>query len=255
MNTSIWDRIDPSALTETEQNIYAYLTAHPRQVCRMSLETLCREIYTSSATVVRFCQKLGFSGYNELKFTLRRELEYDNQDFRAYQNLIDWQLSVSSDSLRNLDTQLLEDICHQLDHTQACYIYGSDSSLMVAHYFHSILTALDYPTILLRGRYLLEAFTYNFDKAENAMVILFTAHASQADYGTIMENLAPCGNRVIWICSEDNHEVPLSDQIFIHTNEANEQYHNVDFNFKFHSLILVQALLEMLCQRKVDPNR
>lgn len=252
MNLKLLQSMDPASLTQSERCIYTYLQEHPHAVLTSSLEGLCREMYISTASMVRFCQKLGFSGYNELKFSLRQEFEDTRDDIREIKRLLDWQLSVAMDTFSQIDLPLLHSICDELCRAKVCYIYGADSSLMAAQYFHSIMTTLDYRTILLQGRYLLEAFTYNFDQNEDAVVLLFTAHASHEYYGKILENLKDASRRVIWICSEENHSIPLSHQIFIHTHETNIIYRNIDFNFKLHTFTLIQVLIELIYQRRSD---
>ena len=67
MKSNILQSVDLTTLTQSERCIYAYLKEHPRAILTSNLEGLCREMYISTASMVRFCQKLGFSGYNELK--------------------------------------------------------------------------------------------------------------------------------------------------------------------------------------------
>lgn len=249
MKSNILQSVDLTTLTQSERCIYAYLKEHPRAILTSNLEGLCREMYISTASMVRFCQKLGFSGYNEFKFSLRQELEDIREDIKEIQYLLNWQLSVAMDSLSQIDLPLLRSICDELCRAKVCYVYGTDSSLMAAQYFHSIMTALDYRTILLQGRYLLEAFTYNFDETEDAVILLFTAHASQEYYSKILNNLKSSSRRVIWICSEENHSIPLSQEVFIHTQETNIIYRNIDFNFKLSTFTLIQVLIELIYQR------
>lgn len=250
MKLNILQSVDPTTLTQSERCIYTYLKEHPHAVLTSSLEGLCREMYISTASMVRFCQKIGFSGYNELKFSLRQEFEDTRDDIKEIQRLLDWQLSVAMDSFAQIDLPLMRSICDELCRAKVCYVYGTDSSLMAAQYFHSIMTTLDYRTILLQGRYILEAFTYNSDETEDAVILLFTAHASQEYYSKILNNLKGSSRRVIWICSEENHSIPLSHEIFIHAQETNIIYRNIDFNFKLSTFTLIQVLIELIYQRR-----
>lgn len=250
MSSKILQSIDPTCLTQAERCIYTYLMEHPNAVLTSSLERLCQEMFISTASMVRFCQKIGFSGYNELKYSLRQEFEDTRDDIKGIQRLLDWQLSVAMDAFAQIDLPLLRSICDELCHAKVCYVYGTDSSLMAAQYFHSIMTTLDYRTILLQGRYILEAFTYNFDETEDAVILLFTAHASHEYYGKILDNLKGASRRVIWICSEENHSIPLSHEIFIHTQETNIIYRNIDFNFKLSTFTLIQVLIELIYQKR-----
>jgi DNA-binding MurR/RpiR family transcriptional regulator len=56
-----------------EQNLIQYMLDHPEKVAKMSVQTLAEQTYTSAATVIRLCQKLGFSGYKEMISCLNYE--------------------------------------------------------------------------------------------------------------------------------------------------------------------------------------
>ena len=60
-------------LTPTEREILAYFEARPAAASCMNLQELSKALYTSGATIVRFCQQLGLSGYNDFKYQIRRE--------------------------------------------------------------------------------------------------------------------------------------------------------------------------------------
>lgn len=60
--------------TSHEQDVVSYILEHMNEVPSMSTGELARAAYTSKATVVRLCQKLGFSGYQEFKLKLVEEV-------------------------------------------------------------------------------------------------------------------------------------------------------------------------------------
>lgn len=71
----------PQGLTERENDICRYLLEHPEQVEHLSARELGAATFTSAASVTRFCQKLGFRGYPDLKLRFVSEL----QDARTQQ--------------------------------------------------------------------------------------------------------------------------------------------------------------------------
>lgn len=60
--------------TSHERDVVSYILEHLNEVPSMSTGELARAAYTSKATVVRLCQKLGFSGYQEFKLKLVEEV-------------------------------------------------------------------------------------------------------------------------------------------------------------------------------------
>lgn len=61
-------------LTETEENIVEYILAHQAEVVNMKIVTLAEHFFTVPNTITRFCRKLGYGGFTELKVELRHEL-------------------------------------------------------------------------------------------------------------------------------------------------------------------------------------
>lgn len=53
--------------SDTEQCIVDFLLEHHRELAELSARQLAEKAYTSSASVVRFCQRLGFKGYADFK--------------------------------------------------------------------------------------------------------------------------------------------------------------------------------------------
>lgn len=60
-------------LSNNELNILKYVCEHGEEVLDMSIQTLASQVCYSSATILRFCKKLGYSGYAEFKYALRSE--------------------------------------------------------------------------------------------------------------------------------------------------------------------------------------
>jgi len=65
---------DDSKFTFQEQAIVAFIREFPESILELSAKDLASASYTSAATVVRFCKKLGFKGYPD--FQLKYVKEY-----------------------------------------------------------------------------------------------------------------------------------------------------------------------------------
>lgn len=62
-----------SSLSNKELEILQYVHDHSEQIVKMSIQEFAKKINYSTSTVLRFCRKLGFSGFAELKFYLRAQ--------------------------------------------------------------------------------------------------------------------------------------------------------------------------------------
>lgn len=66
-------------LSENELTILKYIYAHSDEVTHMSIQELSKSVSFSSATILRFCKKIGLSGFSELKYIIRKDMENESQ--------------------------------------------------------------------------------------------------------------------------------------------------------------------------------
>ncbi len=60
-------------MKKTQKKIASYLLAHEKECLEMSIYEIADSIGLSVATVTRFCQFLGYAGFAEMKFQMRRQ--------------------------------------------------------------------------------------------------------------------------------------------------------------------------------------
>lgn len=66
------------SLTKKELEILQYVHNHSQEVSQMSIQAFAKEIHYSTSTVLRFCRKLGFSGFPEFKYSLKTNKNIEN---------------------------------------------------------------------------------------------------------------------------------------------------------------------------------
>lgn len=62
-------------LNESEFSVYNYVTKHLERTREMNIRELSGESGMSTTTILRFCRKMGFSGFTELKYKIGKLLE------------------------------------------------------------------------------------------------------------------------------------------------------------------------------------
>lgn len=98
--------------TKTEQDIAAFVLAHPDDVCAMSIGELSDAAFVSSASIVRLCHKMGVEGYREFRIALAADLERarsSNQDINPDTPFLEGQGTRDiMSSIANLKKQAVE---------------------------------------------------------------------------------------------------------------------------------------------------
>ncbi len=63
-----------------EFRVYNFIVSHLDAVSEMNIRQMAESVGVSTTTVLRFCEKAGCSGYTELKYRIRQELDMPNRN-------------------------------------------------------------------------------------------------------------------------------------------------------------------------------
>lgn len=246
----LFEKAHRLVLTDSEAEILSYFEENLPHSVHMNLSDLSAELYTSNATIVRFCQKLGLKGYNEFKYQVRNELEQIHKPAFSTNDLIAHSIALFRDNIEAIDVEKLEAIAGLLTSDRPVYIYGSNLSSLAAKYLQTILNTLDYPSILIEWQRLLSGLAYGI--SGDAVLFIITAHGDAQRYLPVFERAKEQGAATILLtCEEDSPLIPLSS-IYLCTNDINEEYHHVDINPRLGIFTIVQLLIELIAQKKED---
>ena len=72
-----------STLTGAERSIADYMLVQREKVAHISARQIAREVYAAPSTVVRFCQKFGYAGYDDFREAFLVELHYLTSHFTS----------------------------------------------------------------------------------------------------------------------------------------------------------------------------
>lgn len=62
-------------LNESEFSVYNYVSIHLEEIEQMNIRELSKASGVSTTTILRFCQKMGYNGFTELKYEIKKILE------------------------------------------------------------------------------------------------------------------------------------------------------------------------------------
>ena len=245
----IFEKAHQLDLTGTEEEILQYFESNLPASIYTSLNDLSASLYTSNATIVRFCQKLGLKGYNEFKYQVRGELKQLHMTPTS-DDLMHHTLALFRDNLEQIDVAKLEEIAGLLTSGHPIYIYGSNLSSLSAKYLQTVLTSLDYPCILIEWQRLLNGLAYEL--CSDAVLFIITAHGDARRYLSVFQRARDRGTTTVLLtCEEDSPLIPYST-IALCTNDQNEEYRHVDINPRLGILTIIQLLIELAAQTRQD---
>ena len=132
-----------NALTKAEMKAALYTLDHPSEVVQMSITELAELTDTAEATIFRFCQKAGFTGYQQFKLALAGDLFSPLQTVYKEVAPGDSLLTVAGkvfqgiteglqDTLKILDEAAVEKAVDIIAAAQRIDVYGSAGSFVIA---------------------------------------------------------------------------------------------------------------------------
>ena len=69
-------------LNETDDMIVEYIREHKYEIPKMTIGKVAEDLYVVPNTVMRFCRKLDYSGFSEMKVKLKEETEKRRDNVR-----------------------------------------------------------------------------------------------------------------------------------------------------------------------------
>jgi DNA-binding MurR/RpiR family transcriptional regulator len=67
-----------SQFTKTDWKVYQFIKNNLKRIGSLTASTIANEINTSDASIIRFSQKVGFSGFYELRYKIQKDLSNDS---------------------------------------------------------------------------------------------------------------------------------------------------------------------------------
>lgn len=131
---------------DAEKQLIKRLQRNPESVLRKTIKEIAKETYTSPATIVRLCKKLGCSGYKDFQSTLAYEVALfrESRDI-AFQKITqkdtveDIIYKVTKKNIESLETtrkllvpKTITECVKLLETSRTVSLYGLGTSLLVA---------------------------------------------------------------------------------------------------------------------------
>lgn len=132
--------------SNSEKQLARYILNHGEDVLNFSIKELAKQTYTSPATIVRLCHKLGLEGYGDFKIKYSAELQFDKKTkhridvnfpfikkdspVEIANKLASLQQETISDTLKLIDFKELDKAVKAIDNANHIYIFGSGNSLL-----------------------------------------------------------------------------------------------------------------------------
>ena len=255
--------------SQSEKQIAKYILNNGDHVLSMSIQELATKTYTSPATIVRLCKKIGLEGYNDFKIKYSAELQYDlhrndrldiNFPFSKEDSypLITHKMAtlyeeVISDTVKLIDFNELNKIVDLLYHHQIIDIYGAGNSLLAAMSFQHKMMRIgrDVNVKILHGEQVF--VSYNSNPQKIALIISYSGetHEMIQIAQTLKEKKTPI---IVLTSIGDNHLSHYADYL-LHIGSREKIFTKIaPFASQISMDYLLNIIFSCLFQKDYDQN-
>lgn len=227
-----------SNFSNAEIPVVEYILRQPEDVLCLTLKEFAKKSFSSEATIIRVCKKIGLSGYSDLKISLASELNSflvkDGQILvdapikhgDKAQNIAKKLLNLSSHALTETyqatDFNKIKRAANILFHSEGVSLYARGESLIIAEDFHMKLLRIGIRSALDSMNGLQEMRSRSKFHKETAVVISHYADSRQVKY--VVKELKQAGTPLILITGNSRSPVIGSSDLAICVNTNESRY-------------------------------
>ena len=159
-------------LNENEKAIIEYIIKNKGKCQEMTIIELAKETLTSKSSILRLTQKLGFSGYSEFKYSIRKDISKQNNVGQEY-DLYSMQIKDIETTKKIFEQTELTPILKQMQEAERVFCYGTGwgQRNVLADFLRSMIAVGKYP-ILLEAKRELEMASKSDIKPSDLLIVV-----------------------------------------------------------------------------------
>jgi DNA-binding MurR/RpiR family transcriptional regulator len=166
-----------------------YINENKQNISKLSVSQLAQNAEVSSASIVRFSRKLGYSGFGELKIEIEKDLitmsnnySYIEKDCEKSLNNVINNITYKSIETITQTTKLnslenLEESIKELINAKTVYIFGVGGSALVSLDLQQKLIRINKPTVTSLDSHTQQMTSLNITKDDVAIGISYSGRS------------------------------------------------------------------------------
>ncbi|MGI6781409.1 MAG: MurR/RpiR family transcriptional regulator [Acholeplasmataceae bacterium] len=159
-----------NSLTISELYVLRYIDNNKEKVLSSSVKSIAENSFVSTATVMRVCKKLGFSGFSEFKYALKKELLEETEKSASFSD--DFTINEIKGTLvseiettaRSVDKDTILSIVNLIKSDKTLHFFAKGLTLNVLEYAAKQLRTAQRPVHLYNDTHIAYINAENFTK-------------------------------------------------------------------------------------------
>lgn len=141
--------------TKSEKKVALFVNEHMHQITYLSIGDLANQCDVGETTILRFCKRLGFSGYYEFKQQVILQIQKNEEEIhQKLPTTLNRIHTMINETTQLLDKKKLQNTVEMIMNCQTIYMFGSGFSGLTALAAQMRFASLGYRAIAARENYL-----------------------------------------------------------------------------------------------------
>lgn len=130
-----------NSLTISELDALRFIDNNPKSILKWSIKELSEATFVSTATIMRLCKKLGYSGFSELKYHLREEINLAEEQFHdvSFKEIINQNLKTLIDTSALIEEEKVMALVDLMLKPVNIHFFGKGLTASVLNYASKLL--------------------------------------------------------------------------------------------------------------------
>lgn len=205
-------QLNKQIYSKKERLIGSYIEENLKKVSEISIEELAKKLEVSNATIIRFCKKIGFSGFSELKTLIKKErTDQKNIDKNlAGEKIKSDYISLLDEAVKSIDFDVIKKVADEILKSKKISIYGMGSSGLSAMELNQKLFRTGF-----NSNYFLDSHNMKINSSllgEKDVIVVISFSGQRKEINTALEIAKSNGVKILGITNYKNSETSkLSD--------------------------------------------
>lgn len=235
-------------LTSNEKDLLEYIISNKSKISKMSINEFAQNNYVSTATILRLCKKLGFNGFNDLKFNIKYQSTSKDDDYSIGLNgILSKRLIELRETMSLLNLDDLDFIVDCLCSDKNIHIFGRGLTQMSLEYLYNILISLNRHCMFYFDPPLVHQTASQM--TANDVFIIGSFGGSTEPIVKAVEISKSTPGTVIAITSNPNSELAKKSDIVLLAKTQERFFSGIDINSRLSIQFIVESIIELYMSR------
>ena len=228
-------------LTESELSAFLSLDNQPDLLLTMNLTQLANKLCSSNSTLIRLCQKLGFSGFAELKGETKRLVEQTK--YLSHSTLFDSYRLFFNNVLPNVSRDKLNYFAKSLHDAKNIFIIGLGLTKPVAEYISKRLYQLDRSSTYISESHMLDLLPNLTHRGD--LIIFISESGETESLLNCAKKASRTGATLISVTNSQHNRLNHSMHMSLTSQMPKNHYHNYDITSRVFQMALLDLILDI----------